>query len=125
MTSIIQLIKDSYSISKNKKYLCCIDRSSFAKTFIDKSGQTDFENKFAKLVLKKLSEYGSENIDVYFWDSSIYHSNSINVEFFTNAKRKNHSELIANICEQSCIRDHLIIFVHHGADTSSIDESDR
>ena len=125
-TSIVQLIKDSIKAQENnKKYLCCIDRSSFAKTDEYGSYGIPLENLFADEVLKRLSQYGSENIDVYFWDSSIYHSNSIDVEFLTNANNENNSELIANICEQSSIRDHLIIFASRCADISSIDESDR
>ena len=75
-----------------------------------------------------MSKYRKENDNFYIWDDSIHHSCSMGVDVFVYFKEWHggtSSELIADICEQSSIRDHLIIVIDGQVGTGSIDTSDN
>lgn len=116
LSSIVAMINNSYVSKSEKKYLMCINRSNFA-------GEEKY--LYANILEQRLSKYCAENCDIYLWDSSIHHPSSITEDFLYNAPKRMNSELIADICEQSSIRENLIIFTGGGIDAKSIDTNDE
>lgn len=75
-----------------------------------------------------LNKYRKSNDEFYLWDSAIRSSDYRNVCTFISQKQGyggTRSELIADICSRSSIRDHLIIVTDGQVNEDSIDKSDQ
>ncbi|KAK8891276.1 hypothetical protein M9Y10_028484 [Tritrichomonas musculus] len=105
---------DPLSLPRN---LWCIDYSGSV------SGSSLYHGQLSQI----LTKYRKSNDEFYFWDHEIHPTNYSGVVSFISRKEGHggtSSELIADICQRSSIRDHLIIVTDGQVGTCSIDSSD-